>query len=193
MTDRFVSSFWYADALASLARNCGLKGHQRQTLVGGYYGLLQKDSYAPNPDFYTGDLFHRLMGDAVLSVTVAARDTGARGGGVGVEPVRAYAHCTRDAREAQVTLLLINIDSTTSYSVSLPSLTSLRRAEYLLTASSVTAPLIQLNGALLTLTSDGHIPPLEPRFIDDASKPLQVPPRSILFAVLRDAHHFACE
>merc|ERR1719469_1637980 len=59
VTDRFISSFWYADALGGLAR-LGLKEFGRQALVGGNYAMLQMGSFEPNPDFYTAVLWKRL-------------------------------------------------------------------------------------------------------------------------------------
>jgi heparanase 1 len=85
VTDRFVSSFWYADALGGLAR-AGLVQFGRQALIGGNYGLLRtipktstkgasakgSSRFLPNPDYYTAVLWKRLMGQEVLKVDVEA-------------------------------------------------------------------------------------------------------------------------
>lgn len=43
VTDRVLSSFWYLDALAGLAK-AGLQQFGRQALAGSHYGLLQVSS-----------------------------------------------------------------------------------------------------------------------------------------------------
>ena len=68
MTNRFISSFWYADALGLLA-TLNHTGFCRQTLIGGNYGLLNRTTAHPNPDFFIAQLFHDLMGERVLSFT----------------------------------------------------------------------------------------------------------------------------
>lgn len=68
-TDAFVSSFWYANAMAVLTLH-NHTGFCRQVLLGGNYGLLQRTNYRPNPDYWTATLFHRLMGNAALAVSV---------------------------------------------------------------------------------------------------------------------------
>lgn len=57
----------------------------RQTLIGGFYGLLNKTTFVPTPDYYSALLWHRLMGDGVLSVDSNASPF-----------LRVYAHCAKD-------------------------------------------------------------------------------------------------
>jgi hypothetical protein len=67
VTNRFISSFWYADALGLLAR-LNHTGFQRQSLAGGNYGLLNRTTRQPNSDYYVAQLFHDLMGTRVLGL-----------------------------------------------------------------------------------------------------------------------------
>eukprot|EP01046_Picozoa_sp_COSAG06_P021490 COSAG06_NODE_1619_length_8908_cov_3.222727_2_plen_229_part_00 len=83
----------------------------RETLMGGYYEIVNKTSYLPNPDSFTMALFSRLMGPKVLhatvhvstaTTTVNSMDAGADVGGKGegapanaTEMLRGYAHCAR--------------------------------------------------------------------------------------------------
>ena len=53
VTDAWVSSFWWSDALGKLAQY-NHTGYQRQTLIGGSYGLIDRVSFEPNPDYYIG-------------------------------------------------------------------------------------------------------------------------------------------
>eukprot|EP01084_Bolivina_argentea_P141859 249260_1 len=101
-TNAFVSSFWYADALGRLA-SLNHTGFCRQTLIGGAYGLLTRDGYYPNPDYYTAKLFHDLAGDMVLKVTNISDNYKGY--------FRAYSYCSRIA-SGHVGILLINISPT---------------------------------------------------------------------------------
>lgn len=55
----------------------------RQSLIGGNYGLLRKDSALPTPDLYAALLWTRLMGRTVLRANVSAPN------------VRVFAHCLK--------------------------------------------------------------------------------------------------
>lgn len=57
----------------------------RQTLIGGFYGLLNKTTFVPIPDYYSALLWHRLMGDGVLSVDSNTSSF-----------LRVYAHCAKE-------------------------------------------------------------------------------------------------
>jgi hypothetical protein len=46
-----------------------------QTLVGGSYGLLNRSTFEPNPDYYVSLLFKRLMGPQVLPPNITAKRT----------------------------------------------------------------------------------------------------------------------
>eukprot|EP01051_Picozoa_sp_SAG22_P008216 SAG22_NODE_613_length_8567_cov_4.215163_7_plen_100_part_00 len=50
-TNAFVSSLWYADWLGFAAKN-KVSAVFRETLMGGYYEIVNKSSYLPNPDAY---------------------------------------------------------------------------------------------------------------------------------------------
>ncbi|KAM0026547.1 putative glycosidase [Helianthus debilis subsp. tardiflorus] len=91
------------------------KTYCRQTLIGGNYGLLNTTTLEPNPDYYSALLWHRLMGQKVLSVNFN-----------GTKKIRSYAHC---AEESVIVLLLINLDSkgTLDVSLSLDSTWSLHK------------------------------------------------------------------
>ena len=123
VTDAFVSAFWYADALGTLAAH-RTKVVCRQTLLGGSYGLIAlgnarrtplANASAPGamppargvmPDFWVAALWRRLMGERVLSVWLApVGEAGA------VAPVRAYAACAASGARAPVgavALVIIN-------------------------------------------------------------------------------------
>ncbi|XP_074572550.1 heparanase-like protein 2 [Curcuma longa] len=104
VSNKFLNSFWYLDQLG-MASKYNTKVYCRQTLIGGNYGLLDTSTFIPNPDYYSALLWHRLMGKRVLSIDIS-----------GSSYLRAYAHCTK--RKAGVTLLLINLSTSTKFSAS---------------------------------------------------------------------------
>ena len=69
VTNAFNSPFWYLDQMALFAAG-GHKSFCRQTLVGGWYGLLNVTGFEPTPDYYSLLLWSRLMGPGVLSAQV---------------------------------------------------------------------------------------------------------------------------
>ncbi|KAI3711722.1 hypothetical protein L1987_70265 [Smallanthus sonchifolius] len=105
VTNAFVFSFWYLDQLG-MSSVYDTKTYCRQTLIGGNYGLLNTTTFEPNPDYYSALLWHRLMGRKVLSTNFT-----------GTNKIRSYAHCAKESKG--ITLLLINLDNTTTVDVSL--------------------------------------------------------------------------
>ena len=114
VTDAFVSSFWYADAFGTLTVY-NHTGFCRQCLLGGAYSLLDRTTRHPNPDFYTGLLWHTLMGPESFKVNVSAQGSSSQG----TDTLRGYAHCADGALGGGVVLLLINIDAKVSFAVTL--------------------------------------------------------------------------
>ncbi|KAJ8753216.1 hypothetical protein K2173_017816 [Erythroxylum novogranatense] len=202
VSNAFVYSFWYLDQLG-MASAYDTKSYCRQSLIGGNYGLLDTTTFAPNPDYYSALLWHRLMGRNVLSTSFS-----------GSKMIRAYALCAKQSEGT--TLLLINLDNSTRVHVNvafnstftllpdkhghhwsrrlhkrevirLPqgSATDSTREEYHLSAKdgNLHSQTMLLNGKILTVNPSGDIPPLEPVYVN-SSKPIVVAPFSIVFAHL---------
>ncbi|PSS13898.1 Heparanase-like protein [Actinidia chinensis var. chinensis] len=206
VTNAFVFSFWYLDQLG-MASAYDTKTYCRQTLIGGNYGLLNTTTFIPNPDYYSALLWHRLMGRNVLSTSFS-----------GMKKIRAYAHCAKHSQG--ITLLLINLDNnnTVETKVSFNSTRTLQhkhkshshrtkiirlrrrkkksettREEYHLTArdGNLLSQTMVLNGKILSLNSSGHIPPLEPLYVN-SSEPITVAPFSIVFVHISNVVLPAC-
>ena len=94
LSDRFVSSFWWADQLGRGAR-LGQKVMIRQSLIGGDYALINKNTLKPNPDYWVSWLWNKLMGDCVFQVT--SNDN----------QVLTYCHSAK--KMGKCTLLIINM------------------------------------------------------------------------------------
>lgn len=212
VSDAFVNSFWYLDQLG-MSSTFDTKVYCRQSLVGGNYGLLNTTTFAPNPDYYSALLWHRLMGRGVLSVNIT-----------GPPYVRTYAHCAKN--DTGITLLLINLSNDTNVDIlvsSYPNSTMYKRSlnakesfihkikKFLAWAGSKTSEVkdyrmeyhltpkdgdlhsqtMLLNGAILELTEDGNIPSLDPVMVD-AGLPIPVAPLSIAFVSLPGLDIPAC-
>ncbi|KAJ8452292.1 hypothetical protein Cgig2_006097 [Carnegiea gigantea] len=206
VSNTFLNSFWYLDQLGTAAVY-NTKVYCRQTLIGGNYGLLDKITFVPNPDYYSALLWSRLMGKKVLPTYTEASSY-----------LRAYAHCTK--RREGVTLLLINLSNSTTYEIkihntmnralhvpnySVPkqgyfkrkfkkafswagskaSRQQLYREEYRLTPKGnfKQSQIVLLNGKQLSVSEKGEIPHLEPAFVN-AFSPIHISPLSIIFIVL---------
>ncbi|KAJ7978480.1 Heparanase-like protein [Quillaja saponaria] len=213
VSNTFVNSFWYLDQLG-MSSNYSTKVYCRQTLVGGNYGLLDKTTFTPNPDYYSALLWHRLIGKGVLSV------------GTNASPfLRTYAHCSK-GREG-LTLLLINLSNQTGFIINIENSMNLNkraeansirrensffsslkktvswigskasdvslREEYHLTPKDgyLQSRTMVLNGIPLELTSDGEIPELDP-VLNEVKSPLYIAPLSIAFIVLPNFDAPAC-
>lgn len=192
VTNAFTSSFWWSDALGVLAAH-NHSVYCRQTLLGGNYGLLNRLTYQPNPDFYISQLFHELMGDVVLKVTGAA----ANGHGY----LRTYTQCNRGGNG--VTLLLINIAPNTTFVFpgGNGNVSWTPRLEYVLTAEQLSSKTINLNGQPLVVGSSGSaLPPLLPKKVPSSGSSsssaedgtFSLSPHSIAFVVLPDAAASVC-
>ncbi|KAL3535927.1 hypothetical protein ACH5RR_004388 [Cinchona calisaya] len=193
VSNAFVYSFWYLDQLG-MASAYDTKTYCRQSLIGGNYGLLNTTTFVPNPDYYSALLWHQLMGTNVLGTNFK-----------GTKKIRAYAHCAKQSKG--ITVLLINLDGSTSVQVKVayngtlheqrylhPRLKNIqlpghkrtgstRREEYHLTAKrgDLHSQIMLLNGNELTVDKSGNIPQLKPQPAD-ASEPITVAPYSIVFA-----------
>lgn len=194
VTNAFVFSFWYLDQLG-MSSVYDTKTYCRQSLIGGNYGLLNTTTFVPNPDYYSALLWHRLMGRNVLSTSFS-----------GNNKIRAYTHCAKQSKG--ITVLLINLDSNTTIEskvqfnsswavrhkhrnmshkriILLPkdsTMPGFIRKEYHLTAQdgNLQSQKMLLNGNVLSVTSSGDIPSLEPVHVN-STLPITVGPFSIVF------------
>ncbi|XP_042461216.1 heparanase-like protein 2 [Zingiber officinale] len=212
VSNKFLYSFWYLDQLG-MASKYNTKVYCRQTLIGGNYGLLDTNTFVPNPDYYSALLWHRLMGKGVLSIDMS-----------GSSYLRAYALCAK--RKSGITLLLINLSTSIKFSVTVrndlnvllaegggiqwdnvfirtlkrtvswigrkASDESVHREEYHLTGAdgNCLSQTVLLNGNPLELV-DGEIPQLVPVYAP-ANSPVKVDPLSIAFVVFPNFEAQAC-
>ena len=178
VTDAWVSSFWWSDALGTLAQY-NHTGYQRQTLIGGAYGLINRVNFTPNPDYYVGLLFKRLMGDVVLKPMTNPGTDGW---------LRVYAHCTNNG-SGDLTVLAINVANDTIFdlkSLNSVDISNYRRDQYVFTSTSLNSRSLYLNGKLLQSSEDGSIPDLEPQRIHEGGPKIVLNPQTISFFVFKN-------
>ncbi|KAL8550254.1 hypothetical protein ACS0TY_008902 [Phlomoides rotata] len=181
----FVDGFWYLDQLG-MTSAFNHKVFCRQSLIGGNYGLLDTTTFIPNPDYYGALLWHRLMGPRVL---YASHN--------GTPYLRVYSHCSK--KTTGISLLAINMSNSTMFDVLVTDDSNSnpqeadQREEYHLTPKdgNILSDVLLLNGKALEVTEGYDIPAMNPQVVD-ASSPLKVAPRSIVFVTLRGFKAPAC-
>lgn len=181
VTNAFVSSLWYAHWLGSAAKS-GVSAVFRETLVGGYYEIVNKTSYEPNPDAFVMALFSRLMGSIVLHADL---DISTAAGPANVsQMLRGFAHCSKHS--GQLTVLIVNLASETSFTVRIDSKQKVEnRIEWHLTAPSgnIHTKQVELNGEVLGLVNGSAMPPM-PGKLYDATESIIVEAASVVFVQL---------
>ncbi|KAL6190122.1 hypothetical protein ACLB2K_036521 [Fragaria x ananassa] len=193
----FANGFWYLDQLGMTA-SYSHKVFCRQALIGGNYALLNTTSFIPNPDYYGALLWHRLMGNSVLSTVH-----------YGSPFLRTYSHCSK--KKPGITLLLINMSNSTTFDVDVLPEFNLHpwqryeeqsdtkstgvsmREEYHLTpeGGNIQSDVLLLNGTPLKLTESFDIPEMQPKLVDPTSA-VSVAPDSFVFVSIKDFHAPAC-
>lgn len=95
LSDRWASSFWWADQLG-LGAKLGQRVMVRQSLIGGEYGLLDRNTLAPRPDYWVSLMWKHLMGKYVYPVKCDATD------------IRVYCH---ENDQHDKTVMIINLSN----------------------------------------------------------------------------------
>ena len=95
LTNTALSTLYYLHALGSYADN-GFGLFSRQTLLGGDYGLTNRTTLQPTPDYWGLLAWRGLIGGGALGARVAAPAPG----------LRAHAFCARGAPGGVVALLV---------------------------------------------------------------------------------------
>jgi heparanase 1 len=182
VTDVFMSSLWFANALGCMAKAQPLpiSTFCRQTLVGGHYEIVDHMTLDPNPDFYLMRLWKHVVGTHTIGPVEAALEN--------PETLRIHAFCGKTSGE--VVLIFINIDENDAH-VTLPMGTS--RDVYTLRGfPDVRGKEVQLNGELQSMGDDGSLPEMTPN-VEAPEQDMPVPFMSVVFAVLHGSSITACD
>lgn len=169
----FLDSFRYADTLGRLARqSVAVLFHN--TLAASDYGLLQRQTFVPRPNYWLALLWRRLMGTIVLD------------GGVSREGLHLYAHCLRRSRGG-VALLAINNGRTTDSDIELAAPSE----RYTLAAARLQSDKVELNGKQLELGPNDELPSLTGA--PQPPGPVHFAPGTITFLAIPDAANAQCQ
>jgi len=160
ISDRFISSFWWADQLGQGGLN-EQKVMVRQSLIGGDYGMIDRLTLKPRPDYWISWFWVQLMGEAVYRMSHPSAD------------IRAYCHSDRSGEGLCV--LLVN-PSSFDYQLNISEFGKMRQ-RFAITAKKLTARKIRVNGVkpkfkkgtvslgdFPDLTNEPHIPPFSINF-----------------------------
>jgi len=163
-TNAFESGFWYLYQLGRLA----LMNHTvqcRQTLVGGEYGLLQKKTFEPNPDYWTLLLLKRAIGRRAFFATPSDIY------------VPTYTYCAKNYKGG-IAMTFINLAKADTYQVDLSGVVArhVPRIEYHLSAPQLDSRVIYLNGVALKLRENGQLPSLAGNVINNEKAILTLQP-----------------
>jgi hypothetical protein len=170
---KFLDSFRYLNQLGALAKR-GVQVHMHNTLAASDYGLLDEKTYEPRPDYWSGLLWHKLMGTTVLDAG-ASPSAG----------LHLYAHCL-PGQPGGVTLLAINTDTGKAQSLELSAASEV----YTLTARNLQDRQILLNGVELKLGENDSLPSFSGT-ATPAGK-VSLPPGSIAFVAVPGAGNANC-
>ena len=182
VSETFAGSFWWLDQLGRIARR-GQPVVVRQTLSGSNYGLMEDGILFPNPDYWASVLWKRLMGTAVLDVDR----------GTAADELAVYAHCA-PALADTVSAVLVNASQSDSQTVRLAGLTQGTMSLWRVTAETLDARDVQLNGVTLVANEDGTLPALAPERarLDGTAAWVTLPPLSYAFVQVEGAGLAAC-
>jgi heparanase len=170
----YIDSFRYLDHLGRNAQ-LGVQVSMHNTLAVSEYGLIDRQSMTPRPNYWAALLWRRLMGTTVLDPVVPVR--------VGFH---VYAHCLRGVHGG-VALLAINTSRDRSVTLDVPNAAE----RYSLSAKSLDAEHVQLNGKPLELQENGDVPQhLVPQSL--AAGKVELAPATITFLAMPDARNPSC-
>lgn len=169
----FLDSFRYLDQLGRLARR-GLSVHMHNTLASSDYGLLDSNTFMPRPNFWAALLWNKFMGATVLDPGPST-----------VPAVHLYAHCLKD-QPGDVAVLIINTDKGASHSLEFAAASE----RYTLTAQTLEATSVQLNGSTLELGAGDALPQLNGA--RSSAGQLTLGAASITFLIFANANNSSC-
>jgi hypothetical protein len=182
VSEAWAGTLFYLETLGQAATQ-GIVLAARQDLTGAGYGLIDRETLEPRPDFWALALWKRFMGCRVLGLSIttarAGQPTAAADKLVieatlsetteaAIESVpaglRAYAHClpTPSALPQTASVLLLNVDSREAR-VRVRGAVNTTRA-YLASAQNGSEPLadtsgvVRLGGTRLGVTASGELP-----------------------------------
>lgn len=140
----FADSFRLLDQFGSLSQK-SVKTIMYNTLASSDYGLLDEQTLDARPNYWAALLWKRTMGTRSLDPSVAPTPN-----------LRVYAQCMNGS-SGGVTLLVLNIDTTSEASLKVPA----AGERYTLSSPDLFSKTVLLNGTELRAGADGTVPSMQ--------------------------------
>jgi len=187
LSDRFVSGFHYLSKVGLAAEFCH-KVVIRQSLYGGYYGMLDPVTHDPLPDYWITVLFKKLIKNIVLS----SLETTTGGGATKTKDqfFRTQVYCSRQ-NSADVVISFVNMKRMHDYTFTLDGFGDRIIKKYVFTnANDLQSKSIYLNNVLLELSDDYKFPAMKGVRV---KQPVLIPRASYGFLVVKNVQSDACK
>ena len=168
----WLDTFRYVDQLGRLAKQ-GTAALFHNTLAASDYALIDDRTKDPRPNYWAALIWRNLMGERVLDA------------GSNVGDLHLYSHCLKGVRGG-VALVAINLDQAAPATLALKG----PATRYTLTADTLQASIVKLNGHVLGVGRDDVVPRLAGAPAGRGN--LQLPPASITFLAVPTAGNSAC-
>ena len=156
----YIDCFRYLEQLGRLAKK-GVQVVMHNTLARSEYGLLDQDTHDPRPNYWAAFLWNTFMGNQVY-------EAGKLEDGVDI-----FVHNLKNKSKGR-TVLILNTNQTTT-TLQIPA----QAKQYLLSADTLLASDIALNGKALKLTTRDELPELKGKTVKPGS--IALPAHSIMF------------
>lgn len=176
LSNTYAAGFLYLGRLGLASKHCH-KIVIRQSLYGGYYGMIDPITHKPLPDYWTSVLFKKLVG----TISLKTHKT--------VQNVRIYAFCSRENKD-DITILAINFDRN-SAKFTLNNYIEKDVEQYILTPgdNNLQSKTVLLNGNVLTFKKDHSLSDIKG---ERTQQPFQLPKTSYGFFVLKNVQAKSC-
>ena len=179
LSDKFVSGFHYLSKIGLAAEFCH-KVLIRQSLYGGYYGMLDPMTHDPLPDYWITVLFKKLIKNVVLGSASVTKDNF----------FRTHVYCSRQ-NDADVVISFVNMKRKRDYMLTLDGFKNRVVEKYMFTnPHSLQSNSMYLNNVLLELSDDHKLPAMEG--IPD-KQPVVIARASYGFLVVKNVQANACQ
>ncbi|WP_254912901.1 hypothetical protein [Novosphingobium sp. B 225] len=167
----FLDTFRYLNQHAALAQ-LGLQTIQHNTLAASDYGLIDRDTMTPRPNYWASVLWHRTMGSTVLASPKSPSPA-----------LRLYAQCMPGGRGG-VTVMALNTGEA-------PQKLNLggKGMGWTMTGQPVDTRQITINGNSPALSASGELTGLQGAAVSGA---VAIPGQSVGFYSLPGAGNAAC-
>jgi len=181
-SNAFMDTFVYLSQLNFVASRRNTDSVMRQTLVGGYYSLIDNKDFHTNPNYFVTALFKALVGTTVLKIHRQAV--------IGTDicgTIFLFAYCGKDAGTVVFSYANLGEREPIGYHddiFQMKGLNAVPRTEYSMTSDGLSSRKIYLNGNLLEVDDAGNLPKMKG---NEATGDISLPGKSAGFITFKVA------